>query len=308
MPETKIYTYEDWKTGKVALTYCNIEFHPDEVTPPLFVSWDNFEQKEKRKIQKHQEHIFKHALNKQIEIHTVDFINKYTDSKSTSELTASTLRSLNAIYTGAYRYEVGIYSSPINHDHKMFDDWYYSDMMEYKRLYFIEGLKPNYDNVPCLHYDENKISPSIKISLIKYMIGWITAYDLKHNPSNKEERKLYLNAEEEPLKPGWDIFSSPQARDLFLDLESKVVVKVEYEAGYSLIFHTMQDSKKGYPIKKNVKQSTYCDFVHEHRDQPPIHPPKLKKVNPMRKKHLVEECLKTYFNAISSYTEPNKEE
>jgi len=308
MPETKIYTYEDWKTGKVALIYCNIEFHPDEVTPPLFVSWDNFEQKEKRKIQKEQEHIFKHALNKQIEIHTVDFINKYTDSKSTSELTASTLRSLNAIYTGAYRYEGGIYSSPINHDHKMFDDWYYSDMMEYKRLYFIEGLKPNYDNVQCLHYDENKISPSIKISLIKYMIGWITAYDLKHNPSNKEERKLYLNAEEEPLKPGWDIFSSTQARDLFLDLESKVVVKKEYIAGYSLIFHTMQDRKLGYPIEKNVKQSTYCDFVHEHRDQPLIHPPKLKKVNPMRKKHLVEECLKTYFNAISSYTEPNKEE
>ena len=308
MPETKIYTYEDWKTGKVALIYCNIEFHPDEVTPPLFVSWDNFEQKEKRKIQKEQENIFKHALNKLIEIHTVDFINKYTDSKSTSELTASTLRSLSAIYKCAYRYEGGIYSSPINHDHKMFDDWYYSDMMEYKRLYFLEGLKPNYDNVPCLHYDENKISPSIKISLIKYMIGWITAYDLKHNPSNKEERKLYLNAEEEPLKPGWDIFSSTQDRALFLDLESKVVVKEEYVAGYSLIFHTMQDSKKGYPIKKSVKQSTYCDFLHEHRHQPLIYPPKLKKVNPKRKKHIVEECLKTYFNAISSYTEPNKEE
>ena len=308
MSETTIYTYEDWKSGKVALTYCNTEFHPDEVTPPLLVSWDNFEEKEKRKIQKEQEYIFIRALKKQIQKQTVDFLNKYTNSKSTDELTAFTLRSLNAIYSGAYRYEGGIYYSPINHDHKMFDDWYYSDMMEYKRLYFIEGLKLNYDNVPCLHYDENKISPSIKISLIKYMIGWITAHDLKHKPRNKAERKLPSNPEDKPLEPGWDMFSSTQARGLFLDLESKVVIENEYVAGYSLIFHTMKDNKLGYPIKESVSQKTFCDFLERERHQQPIVPPKFKKVDPIRKRPIVEECVKTYLNAISSYTEPNKEE
>ena len=272
------------------------------MTPPLLVSWNNFEEKEKRKIQKQQEYIFKHTLKKQIQKQTVDFLNKYTNSKSTDELTASTLRSFNAIYSGTYQYGGGIYSSPINHDHKMFDDWYYSDMMEYKRLYFTEGLEPNYDNVPCLHYDENKISPSIKISLIKYMIGWIKAQDLKHNPRNKEERKLYFNAEDEPLEPGWDIFSSTQARDLFLDLESKVVIKDEYVAGYSLIFHTIQDSKIGHPIKESVAQKKISDFLFEHRHQLPIYPQKFKKVNPIRKRPIVNECVKTYLNAISSYT------
>jgi|GEM_PF-2885662 len=302
MSETTIYTYDDWLTGKVVLTYCNTEFNSNEVTPPLLISWVNFEEKEKRKIQKKQESIFKHALKEQIQKHTVDFLNKYTNSKSPNELTASTLRSLNAIYSGAYRYEGGIYYSPINHDHKMFDDWYYSDMMEHKRLYFTEGVTHNYDNVPCLHYDENKVLPGIKISLIKHMMGWIKAHDLKHKPANKAEHKPQANPEDKPLEPGWDIFSSTKARDLFLDLESKVVIEIEYVAGYSLIYHTMKDSKIGYPIKESVSQKTFCDFLERERYQLSIVPPKLKKVNPIRKRPIVNECVKVYLEAISSYT------
>jgi hypothetical protein len=97
-----------------------------------------------------------------------------------------------------------------------------------------------------------------------------------------------------------DIFSSSEAYDFFCELERLVVVKTEYVAGYAFIFHSLKDEKLNFPIKKNVRQVDFCDFLKVQRGLKEIYPPKLPKRNHKRKTAIFETCKNNYITSLQS--------
>jgi hypothetical protein len=296
------YTYEDWYNGKVELMWAR----RNETPNPILVDWDNFAIDDKLKIQETQEAIFNEQVSQTIQVVQEEFIGNYQRTRSKIDLINRLLRRFNSVFNNNVQcVDDIVYTS----DGRLnFEFWYYQEMKIYIDRYFIGGDYYDKNNVQSPNspfLKKNEVLPEVMVHAIGAMMQLLKKLKRQLKVSFQEESyREPLNAKPISNKavknPYPDIFSSDEAYEFFCELERLVVVEAEYVAGYAFIFHNLKDEKLDFPIKKNVRQVDFCEFLKDQRGQKEIYPPKLPKRNPKRKTAIFESCKNKYISSIQS--------
>jgi len=180
----KKYTYSDWLNGKVILDYSLSAYNRNDLPAPVIVTWDNFNQKEKEKIQKKQETIFNELLKAQTKKTTDDFLLKCKKSTFPKAFIDKELNSLKALWSDRFVCQGGICFSPVKNDKKTFDEWYYKEMMIHIRDCFLDSVKSEFEAVPSpksAYHNKDLVLPEIMISTVLNMIRFIKSYKKKRS-------------------------------------------------------------------------------------------------------------------------------
>ncbi len=302
----KQYTYDDWYNGKVILIFAR---RNDELNPTI-VDWKNFSKKEKNKIQKEQKSIFEQSLKKFEDKVIKEFLEDYQRTRSKIDLVNRLIKRFSEVFRGSMICSKDYCQTSDNHI--TFDFWYYQEMKFYIDYHFIGGKKYDFSNVhspKSIYWNQETVMPEVLVEAFGSMIRLLKSeknklQSLKLNTNNDSLMNNIDSLDSTQVKsktnPFTDIFSSPEAYDLFCDLESSIVIETEYVAGYAFIFHKLKDEKLKFPIKKNVRQVDFCDFLKEKRGQKEIYPPKLPKRNPKRSQIIFEKFLEKYLTCLQS--------
>lgn len=299
----KLYTYEDWNEGKVILIFSR---RIGDSNPNL-VDWEDFSEEEKIKIQEQQKSIFEQSVQVTSEKYLNGFCEDFSRTRSKIDLVNRLLKRLNEVFTG--KMICDHYFCRTSDNNMTFDFWYYQDMTFYIDNHFIGGKKYDYSNVHSpnsLYWNQDMVMPEVMVEAIGFMIKFLknekTKLQLRIKPETKTTVNDVLTSDSSLVIPKTnpypDIFSTRDAYDFFCELESSIVLEEEYVAGYAFIFHKLKDEKLNFPIKKNVRQVDFCDFLKKERGQKEIYPPKLPKRNPKRSQTIFEKCRETYLSSL----------
>ena len=311
----KKFTFEDWLNVTVVLKSTNGV--PNEVSKRIIVSFDNFDSEEARKIQETQRVVFNDFLKKKFAELKNEFFSKIENSNKPNQLTKNEYDSLHSLILNKFTCKNNFCTSPIKGDDKKFSQWYYNTMMSHLNDSKTKsgGIVLNYNEIPSPNsriYENGLVPPEVMISAFLKMFNLVSKLNpnkqfrnrTSNEPKNTSSTINELNQsilsieENERVNPFPDIFSSFESYDFFCELERVVVNSTEPVAGYSFIFHKMKDEKLKYPIKKNVSQSDFCEFLKEKRGQEEIYPPKLPKRNPIRKQEIYQKYLENYLMSV----------
>jgi len=306
---TKKYSYYDWLNGNVVLIFSRREYNSKEVSEPILVSWDNFNDEDKVKIQEKQQSIFNVLVADTIKSVGSEFLQNYQRTKSKIDLLNRLIKRFTEVFRGTMICDhFHCHTSDLFLNYEF---WYYQEMKAYIDRHFIGGQLYDYSNVnspKCNYCNHDTVMPEVMVEAIGSMIKLLKSEKIKLESRNTQSKNPPLENIEGSLdsegytktNPYPDIFSSSEAYDFFCELEMLVVVEAEYVAGYAFIFHNLKDEKLDFPIKKNVRQVDFCDFLKDLRGQKEIYPPKLPKRNPKRKIAIFETCKNKYITSIQS--------
>ncbi len=290
--KTKKYTYSDWLNGKVVLIYSRREFNRKEVSEPILVSWENFNEKEKAKILKKQENLFDQIFKEQFEKTTKDFKVKFESSMFPDIFIDREFKSLSALWNNRYQCNGGICYSPIPFDNRTFDDLYYQEMLIHKTDCFINGVRGKYDSVPSpnsIYHNKNFVLPEIMITTVLQMLRFIKEIKSKRKQlvslSDHKNEAIFVISEEEIaeknkkenfLEQGFDarFFDGANAYSLFLECKSAIQVrnagKQKKEdslpsevAKYSIIFNFLKEKSIIHPDVKHLPFIKYLKKEHK---------------------------------------------
>ncbi len=286
----KKYTYEDWFNGNVVLQYSRIVFDKKIQEEPSVVSWDNFEEIEKAKIEKKQESIFKDLLKQLTEKTTSDFIIKCESSMFPEIFIDREFESLSALWNNKYLRNAGICYSPIDQDSRTFDESYYQEMITHKIECFINGIKSKYDAVPSpnsKYHNSGLVLPEIMITTVYQMIRFIKRYKAKNpQPSSTQKKEAQPSstvqkpeARTEPTNsqsnnPHSRFFDGDDAYQFFLDCKKELKVRntnkkknnestLSEVAKYSLIFNFMKTRSL---IFSDTKHLPFIEYLRKHHN------------------------------------------
>lgn len=300
------YTYEDWFDGKVILKVARRNNEPN----PTLVGWEDFTEAEQIKIREKQKSIFEESVIEIKEKVKHSFLEDYQRTRSKIDLVNRLLKRFIEVFNGKMICDNNYCQS--SDSYLTFDFWYYQEMKIYIDRYFIGGQYYDFSNVHSpnsLYWNQEMVMPEAMVEAIGSMIKLLKAEKNNLRTLNVQSEKTISKNENATsdesntvlkTNPYPDIFSSPEAYDFFCELEKSVVLESEYVAGYAFIYHKLKDEKLKYPIKKNVRQIDFCDFLKEQRGQKEIYPPKLPKRNPTRKTAIFEKCKENYLTALQS--------
>ena len=190
---TKKYSYYDWLNGNVVLIFSRREYNSKEVSEPILVSWDNFNDEDKVKIQEKQEILFNEMLKVRLDITTKDFLTKCESSMFPKTFIEREFKSLRSLWNNKYVCSGGICYSPIENENRTFDHSYYQEMIIHKTDCFINGVKAKYDAVPSpksIYHDKNLVLPEVMITTVYQMLRFIKSIKSKRqNSSAASEQK-----------------------------------------------------------------------------------------------------------------------
>jgi hypothetical protein len=300
----KQYTYEDWYEGKVIL---KIARRNDEPNPNL-ADWEDFSEIEQIKIREKQKSIFEQSVIEKEEEVKKNFLEDYQRTRSKKDLVNRLLKRFIEVFRGEMICDSNYcHTSDSN---ITFDFWYYQEMKIYIDQYFIGGQLYDFLNVHSpnsIYWNQGIVMPEVMVEVLGSMIRFLKSekrrlqsFKIKseYNPSDNDFDSSDSAKVIPKTNPFPDIFSSPEAYDFFCDLESSIVLEKEYVAGYAFIFHKLKDKKLNFPIKKNVRQIDFCDFLKDERGQKEIYPPKLPKRNPKRSQTIFEKFRENYLTSL----------
>jgi len=277
-----LYTFNDWYEGKVVLIFSRREFNSKEVGKPTIVSWENFNETEKAKIEKTQEILFEEMLKERLEITTQDFLTKCKSSMFPDVFIDREFRSLSALWNNKFRCSGGICYSPIDSDNRTFDDTYYQEMMIHRTECFINGVKAKYDAVPSpksIYHDKNRVLPEVMITTVYQMLRFIKSFKSKRqsfSPTSGQKKENTLDhsniertEESNQLNPtldGFDarFFCGANEYNLFLECKSALKSRTDSDvAKYSLIFNFL---KKESVIHSDVKHKSFIAYLKKEHN------------------------------------------
>lgn len=279
---TKKYSYYDWLNGKVVLIFSCREFNSKEVSEPIIVSWENFNEKERAKIEKKQESLFEEMLKERLDITTKDFLTKCKSSMFPNTFIENEFKSLSALWNNKYRCSGGICYSPFDNDNRTFDLIYYQEMMNHKTDCFINGVKAKYDAVPSpksIYHNKNLVLPEVMITTVYQMLRFIKSIkSKKQNSSPTSEQKTETtidtsniqlaetsNQQNSPLI-GFDarFFCGANEYNLFLECKSALKSRTDSDvAKYSSIFNFL---KKESVIHSDVKHKSFIAYLKKEHN------------------------------------------
>jgi hypothetical protein len=287
----KKYSYYDWLNGKVVLIFSRREYNNKVVSEPILVSWDNFNEKEKAKIEKKQEILFNEMLKVRLDITTKDFITKYESSMFPKTFIEREYRSLLLLWNNKYICNGGICYSPIENENRTFDHSYYQEMIIHKTDCFINGIKAKYDAVPSpksKYHDKNLVLPEVMITTVYQMLRFIKSIKSKRqNSSASSEQKNdstidtptdQITEKSNQINPplnGFDarFFSGADEYNLFLECKSALNARTSRTqkeensepsevAKYSTIFNFLKEKSIIYPETQHLPFIKYLKEVH----------------------------------------------
>lgn len=286
---TKKYSYYDWLNGKVVLIFSRRQYNNKEVSEPILVSWDNFNEKEKAKIEKKQEILFNEMLKVRLDITTKDFLTKCESSMFPKTFIEREFRSLWLLWNNKYICNGGICYSPIENENRTFDHSYYQEMIIHKTDCFINGVKAKYDAVPSpksIYHDKNLVLPEVMITTVYQMLRFIKSKKSKRqNSSASSEQKNettidtpsdQITEKSNQINPplnGFEarFFSGAEEYNLFLECKSALKARTSGTqkkensapsevAKYSTIFNFL---KEKFVIHSDVKHKSFIDYLKE---------------------------------------------
>lgn len=265
-----LYTYEDWYEGKVVLIFSRREFNRKEVGEPIVVSWENFNETEKAKIEKKQKALFEEMLKEMLEITTQDFLTKCKSSMFPDIFIEREFKSLSALWNNKYRCSGGICYSPIDSDNRIFDDAYFQEMMIHRTECFINGVKAKYDAVPSpksVYHDKNRVLPEVMITTVYQMLQFIKSVKSKGQKSPPtSEQKTATSNQLNPKLDGFDarFFCGEKEYILFLECKSAIKARtVSDVAKYSVIFDFL---KRQSIIHSDVKHKSFITYLKKEHN------------------------------------------
>jgi len=285
------YNYYDWLNGKVVLIFSRREYNINEVSEPILVSWENFNIKEKAKIEKKQERLFDEMLKERLDITTKDFLTKCESSVFPETFIEREFRSLSALWNNKYRCSGGIYYSPIDNENRTFEHWYYQEMIIHKTDCFINGVKAKYDAVPSpksIYHDKNLVLPEVMITTVYQMLRFIKSIKAKRqnsSASSEQKNDATIDTPTDPITEksnqinpplnGFDarFFSGADEYNLFLECKSALNARTSRTqkeensepsevAKYSTIFNFLKEKSIIYPETQHLPFIKYLKEVH----------------------------------------------
>ncbi len=299
----KKYSYNDWYEGKVILIFARRNDMPN----PNIVEWDNFSNEEKIKIQEQQKLIFEKLVMDTLKSVQNDFQNDFQRSRSKIDLINKLLKRFTEVFAG--KMICDNHYCHTSDTSLTFHFWYYQEMKTYIDYHFIGGQQYDFSNVHSpnsIFWDQNMIMPEVLVESISSMIKLLKSEKNKLK-SRVKPTKSILNIQENntdnkvdnsTTNPYPDIFSSYKAYEFFLELERLTLREKNLTSVYSFIYFKLNEPKIDYPIKKNVSQSQFIDFLVDTKRMDAIYPPKLKKRNPESKQSLFQVCLKKFQSSL----------
>jgi hypothetical protein len=295
------YSYMDWWSGKICLTYSTILVSPNsKEDDPIIVSWDDIKESDVPRIKDKQKDIFNNAVNIQLEIWKEAFQKRYANSKLRERILENELKKFSNIMLEPM--PRGVYTK-LENNRIYFDYHSLSAIKKYISDTKENGLSFEFDFVHspnCLKQINGTI-PEVYAECCWEYVKWLDKFqstlDNKENLNENENSVSNKENETKELKnPFPIIFKNGYAYDMFLELKKNIVLKKTELADYSFIYRKMKHDDS-QAINSSVTHSAYIRFLNEKQNAE-ITSPKLTTAKTSRKEQIYNTILEKYKGLI----------
>lgn len=248
------YTFQDWLSGKICLTYASIELTPNQKDMPLIVNWSQIVESDINIIKQQQNKIFEELVIVELTKMKSQYVKDIALTRSPINLLERLIAKFEEIlFEGLNNISTLV---TIKSDNTVFEYNQLLGIKNYTTDYILLAKEMDYSFVQapmCKFHNSESLSPQIEAEIYYRFLTWL-----------KEKKQMFLlnnesEIQSEKIKWRADIFIDQQhfikakkIMDVLIKNNSKIT-------GHSYVYQILRKNK----FFKDIKQSVYIEFLKE---------------------------------------------